>query len=320
MKDKNGNELVFVINNEESQYLEHIKKYAFRDNYPKPNRNDFNIESDGIGKFVKLKDTGNINNANTNSVNPTKPEPRNIHEGHRKRLREMFNKVNPLSLPENQILELMLSFVQPQKDVNPLAHKLLNEFGSFANVLDANIDDLKRINGVGDVLANYIHFCSKIPLIYNESKINYRTKLTLPSEIVDFVRSKIVFNTEEEFYYLCLNNKGNVLCFKNLGIGTVSKLYVDNRILIQNILKYPTNTVVICHTHPHGNSNPSVEDITFTENLFSLLEKLNIKLADHIIVSPSGFYSFFMSHDESLGKHVNFRNKILYDLPPTPLD
>ena len=56
------------------------------------------------------------------------------HFGHRSRLRNLASNTDILTLPEHQILELILTFILPQKDVNPLAHDLLNEFGSIANV------------------------------------------------------------------------------------------------------------------------------------------------------------------------------------------
>ena len=82
-----------------------------------------------------------------------------IHTGHRGRLREIINNTDATTLPEHQILELILTYVLPQKDVNPLAHELLNEFGSLANVFDANVTELTKINGVGEVVASFLSFC-----------------------------------------------------------------------------------------------------------------------------------------------------------------
>ena len=96
------------------------------------------------------------------------------HKGHRQRLRNLFNHTDATTLPEHQILELMLSFVLPQKDVNPLAHHLLNEFGCLTNVLEASPNSLKKIKGVGEVVASFLSFCSKLPEIYKNSKANYK--------------------------------------------------------------------------------------------------------------------------------------------------
>ena len=165
---------------------------------------------------------------------------KNTHKGHRHRLRNAFNNTDVVTMPEHQVLELMLSFILPQKDVNPLAHELLNEFGCLTNVLEASPDSLKRIKGVGDVVASFLSFCSKLPEIYKHSKANFKRKLNTPAQIIDFLRSVIEFTSVEKFYYICLSTKGDVLCFKKMGTGSITQLYVNNRELVQhNIYRSP---------------------------------------------------------------------------------
>lgn len=305
-KQDSSSKLIFEVNKEEAEYIEHIKQYLFDDTCSKLCSPSAPAK---IGKFRKVK-SGENKEA---KLNATSSENKNIHKGHRKRLREIFNNVDPLTMPDHQILELMISFVQPQKDVNPLAHELLNEFGSLSAVMDASIDDLKKINGVGEVLASYIHFCSKLPALYNNSKTSYQTKLRNIAEIVDYIKSKVPFGGQEEFFYLCLNNKSNILCFKSLGKGNISNIYIDVRVLLQQILKYPTKSVVICHTHPNGTPYPSGEDRKFTLELLSLLDHLKIRLIDHIIISPEGHFSFFQNGTEALGQDADLRSKILFN-------
>ena len=233
----------------------------------------------------------------TKEISPINITSNNIkphhHFGHRQRLRNMVNNTDVLSLPEHQILELMLTFVLPQRDVNPLAHEILNEFGSLANVFEASVDDLLKVKGVGQVTANFLSFCSKIPEIYKNSKANAKVTLNNVKEIIKYLKSTIDFSSVEKFYYVCLNGKGDVLCFKSIGSGSISQLYVNNREFIQQILRYPTQAVIICHTHPHGEPKPSPEDVVFTKNMVEMLESLNIRLCDHVILSPDGHYSFF---------------------------
>lgn len=238
----------------------------------------------------------NANNT-TKDVVPTKDLKINIaphsHFGHRERLRGIINNTDILSLPEHQILELMLTFVLPQRDVNPLAHDILNEFGSLANVFEASVESLTKVKGVGQVTANFLSFCSKIPEIYKNSKANAKVRLNNVADIIKYLKASIDFTSVEKFYYVCLNGKGDVLCFKNMGSGSISQLYINNREFVQQILRYPTQAVVICHTHPHGEPQPSEEDIMFTKTLVEMLRTLNIHLCDHVILSPDGHYSFF---------------------------
>jgi len=217
----------------------------------------------------------------------------NVHKGHRQRLRDMLNTNNLTSFSEHQILELMLSFVIPQKDVNPLAHNLLNEFGCLANVLDASVGNLKKINGIGDVASSFLSFCSKLPEIYKKSKVSNNTIISGPTSVINFLKSAIDLNSVENFYYLCLGHAGNILCFKKFTSGTDSKITINNRDFLMQILKFPTVSLIICHTHPNCTADPSNEDILFTNNIIDILSPLSINLCDHIILSPSGEYSFF---------------------------
>ena len=191
-------------------------------------------------------------------------ETKSMHSGHRGRLRDIIEKTDATTLPEHQILELVLTYVLPQKDVNPLAHQLLNEFGSIANVFDASKSELMKINGVGEVVASFLSFCSKLPEIYYKSRANSKIRLTSAKEIIKFLKESIAITSIEKFYYLCLSAKGDVLCLKSLGSGSVSQLYINNRELVQQILKYPTQSVVVCHTHPHGVLKPSDNDVQTT--------------------------------------------------------
>ena len=96
------------------------------------------------------------------------------------------------------------------------------------------------------------------------------------------------------------------MCFKKLGAGAITQLYINNRELIQQVLKYPTHTVVICHTHPNGKPVPSQEDIKFTMELSDLFNSLSIRLCDHVILSPDGHFSFF--ENKLLGGEIKNEN------------
>ncbi|NCB48908.1 MAG: hypothetical protein EOM55_04790, partial [Clostridia bacterium] len=179
--------------------------------------------------------------------------------------------------------------------VNPLAHALIAEFGSLSNVLDASIENLLKVKGVGEVTASFLNFQAQLPQIYKLSKSRNKARIITPGQVVEYLASVVDFTPTEKFYIICLNAKGEVMCFKTLGAGSVNKLYVNNRELVQQVLKYPTHTAVICHTHPHGMPEPSSDDIIFTKEIFALLRNLGIRLCDHVILSPDGHFSFFQN-------------------------
>ena len=75
--------------------------------------------------------------------------PDNIHKGHRERIRQQTYGNGFAGYSDHQILEVVLTYAIPYKDTNPIAHDLISAFGSLAGVLDAKVDDLVKVKGVG---------------------------------------------------------------------------------------------------------------------------------------------------------------------------
>ena len=72
-----------------------------------------------------------------------------MHSGHRARLRRRFFEEGLSGFAPHEALELLLCFAIPQRDVNPLAHKLIKRFGSLSAVLEARPEELMETPGVG---------------------------------------------------------------------------------------------------------------------------------------------------------------------------
>ena len=216
---------------------------------------------------------------------------KNVHAGHRGRLREQFLN-NGDALLEHQLLELMLSFVIPQKDTNPIAHDLIATFGSIADVVDAPMEELMQIKGISEVVATFLHFQSKFIDIYKKSRANNKPVLFNVDDIVNYLKQTVTITNVEQFYYMCLDTKNKLICFREMGVGTAHGVTLDNKKFMASVLAYKAHSVVICHTHPCGTANPSDQDIKLTNMINSLLKNMSITLLDHIIISHDGFFSF----------------------------
>ncbi len=216
----------------------------------------------------------------------------NIHKGHRERLRAMATKTGLDKLPEHQALELLLSYVIPQKDTNPLAHALIKKFGSLAGVFEASPTKLKTVKGMGEVSASFISTCGQIPQIYKNSKIKDKVSLTTPQKAIDYFENIVAIGSHEKFYVAYLNSRCEVLKHENFSSGSVSKVAIDIKELVHNILQLPTTGIIVCHTHPEGEAKPSKDDMDFTRKLTITLQSIGIKLLDHIILAKDNYFSF----------------------------
>ena len=219
------------------------------------------------------------------------------HDGHRQRLKTEF-LARPDSFPDHKLLELLLFYANPRSDTNPLAHELLERFGSLAGVLDASPEELQKVKGVGEHAA----------VLFKAAKELSGRYLTVRTQMDDIARNSRDYFSQLRYYFfgaqrellylLCLDGKGKVLGIRKLGEGNVNSVNITPRLLAEAALSLNAAAVVLAHNHVSGIALPSDEDIATTESLAPFLAKLGIELVDHVIfvdddmvsLRDSGFY------------------------------
>lgn len=237
-------------------------------------------------------------------------EDKNIHSEHRKRLQQQIFLSNLNSMSEIQMLEYILTLSIPRKDTNPLAHKLLDEFGSLYNVLDANYSSLIKVKGIGTKTAMMLNSLIKIIYYYRESKReDKKNTLDTPTKIMDFFRDFLESKPSEELYIVCLNGKNELIKAEKLVSGDTNSLSISTRKITEIVLKYNANMVIIGHNHPQGEPYPSYEDFNTTSKIVEALSILNVPLVDHIIVGKNECYSFSASGTLSEIKNELMKSK-----------
>ena len=223
-------------------------------------------------------------------------EEKKLHAGHRERLRSQFRKGGFELLNEHQVMELMLSFVVPQKDTNPLAHMLINKFGSIRNVIEAPYESLISVKGVGHVLAEFFNFENKLFNHLNDTKPKIENiYLHNTLQILEFFKSVVKVSDVEKFYYIFLTSRGKLIKFGEMGNGSDSRVNLNNKEFVNAAINSNAHSIVICHTHPSGLPTPSWQDKEFTKSLSVTLKGIHVRLLDHVIVSHEGYFSFFQN-------------------------
>ena len=94
----------------------------------------------------------------------------NVHDGHRQRFKEQFLQSGLDGFNSHQLLEMLLYYSIPRKDTNPLAHRLMDTFGSLSGVLEAEYEELCRVEGVTPHTAMLLCFCGKLFWRYYQDK------------------------------------------------------------------------------------------------------------------------------------------------------
>lgn len=214
-----------------------------------------------------------------------------IHDGHREKMRQRFMTGGLDAFADHEILELLLYYAIPRRDTNPIAHALMERYGSLPAVLAAPMEDLKRTEGIGESAAVLLHLVPQVCRRARLAQVGEDQVLNSSERAGAYLLECFDGESREVIYQLCLDRKGKLLACKRLGEGSVASADLDVRRLVENAILTGTSAVILAHNHPSGVALPSDGDYTATMRVRAALNAIGIELADHIIVADGDFVS-----------------------------
>ena len=218
-----------------------------------------------------------------------------IHNGHRQRLKNRFRQEGLDHFEELQVLELLLFYCIPRQDTNPIAHALLDAFGSLAQVMEAPMEELQKVPGMGENAATFLALIHAFDRRYQRSRIQNLKILNTVEECGSYLMSFFKNQRNETVFLLCLDAKCKVLCCKKIGEGSVNSAAVPIRRVVEIALGANATSVVLAHNHPSGLALPSPEDQLTTQRVAMALNAVEVQLVDHIIVADEEYVSLVQS-------------------------
>lgn len=215
-----------------------------------------------------------------------------VHEGHRDRLRARFLNNGLTDFEEHTALELLLFYARPRCNTNEIAHELIKRFGSFSGVLDAPIEELTTVLGVGETSAILIKMIPSMGAYYLSNR-------AAPGEVLDstekaglFFLPKFFGKQKEEVYLASLDDKRKVLrCVRLTEEGIVNAVAISVKRIVTEALSANATGVLLAHNHPGGLALPSSSDKRVTSQAYHALRLINVQLLDHIVVADGDFVS-----------------------------
>ena len=214
-----------------------------------------------------------------------------VHDGHRDRKRSQFLRCGAESFADHELLELLLFYAVPQKDTNPIAHELLNKFGSLQAVLSAPPEELMEVPYVKERAAALIRL---IPALYQRMLMTGEDReiiLDTRERIGEFFRGIFAVHATEVMYQLCLDGKGKKKGLYKISEGDLGSVGLNVRQIMENALRSKAVMVVLAHNHPSGVALPSREDQAATRMVGNALEAMGVRLVDHIVVADNDYVS-----------------------------
>ncbi len=224
-----------------------------------------------------------------------------IHDGHRERIRDSFLEAGLKGKTDHQILEIILTYIVPRRDVNDLAHELINRFGSLAGVMDAEVADLVKFPYITKKGATLLKLFPAVFAPYQESKFKKRIPLKNAAAVKEYMMPIFAKETNEAFYVLCLDTHLCLIRLIRHSEGTTASANINVPSIVAEVLKSGASRYVLAHNHLSGNVTFSIADIETTEVIRKAFKYLNIEFLDHFLFSGANFASYksFMGIEEN---------------------
>ncbi len=211
---------------------------------------------------------------------------RSYIEGHRERARRAYLNSSIKYMSEHHILELILFYAIPRRDVKPLAFEMVQRFGSLKNVLNADMKQLTAIDGVGENTALLIKLIGDISRLQAMQRNDSRIRTS--GEAEEYAHSILYGLPLERLILISLDDQQQVIQSKIIAEGDCTEIGVDPKKVVESVISCNAKNVILAHNHPNAGPVPSPEDVEFTVEVLNLLRAMHIKLNDHIIVGDSG--------------------------------
>lgn len=238
---------------------------------------------------------------------------KNLHEGHRGRLKNRFLNSGLKSFEDHNILEMLLFYSIPRKDTNDIAHELIARFGTLKAVFDADFDDLIKVNGISENSATLIKMIPAISRAYLANKSNKRPQLNCVSAIKEFLFHTYYGINVEVVKLILLDNKLEVIAVDDIFEGSVNSSQIELRKIVNSVVKKNAAFIILAHNHPDGTPVPSYDDIQTTANLVQSLNALDINLIEHFIVTENACTPII--HNTPYIREVCESNLIIFKTP-----
>ncbi len=212
--------------------------------------------------------------------------------GHRKRLREKFISSGLKGFHDYEIIELLLSLGTPRRDCKLQAKEAIRKFKTLRGVMEAPIEELQQIEGIGPHSAFGIKLMQEVAREFLKEKIIDKPVYKSAQEIFDYLYHSMRDLRKEVFKVIYLNSQNQIIETQDLFEGTVNASSISPREIIEGAIRHSAVSLIFVHNHPSGNPKPSKSDKELTKELVYAGSIMHIKILDHVIIGNNQYFSF----------------------------
>ena len=211
--------------------------------------------------------------------------------GHRQRMREKFAAGGLQHFLDHETLELLLTYCIARRDTKPLAWALIKRFGNLSAVLDAPLEELCEVSGMGEHSAQFLKLIRAVFKKYSLEEVKEKQTIRTPEEVVNYCNASLAGQTEECVELIYLSVRNTVIGTEIISSGTIDRVNISPRKIVERALAAKAAAVILVHNHPSGDPTPSADDVAMTKEVIRAAALLGIAVHDHIIVGQGRHYS-----------------------------
>jgi len=208
------------------------------------------------------------------------------------RPRERLLKEGAGVLSEIELLAILLGTGSREATALELASQIMARFNSLRLLLDATVEELSQVKGVGPAKASQVKAALELARRVAQYSDLPRPVIKSPEDAACLLMEEMRHFDREHFRALLLNTKNQVIGTDNVSVGTLNSSAVHPRELFRNAIKRSAASVILVHNHPSGDPTPSKEDLDITKRLKDVGNIIGIEVLDHIIIGDNKFTSF----------------------------
>lgn len=219
----------------------------------------------------------------------------NLHEGHRGRIRKAYCEQGMDGMADHAVLELLLTYAIPRRDVNDTAHLLLNRFSSLNDVFAADPRQLMQVDGIGESAAVFLHLLFDLHRRLNLQSMQNasgRARLETPQDACRYALALASADRHETLRVISLDSTMTVIHADVLEIGTPTKVHFEPRRVVETALLHKARYLILTHNHPSNILVPSADDIETAKMIQEIASKLEIDVRDQLILAKNAAYSY----------------------------
>ena len=200
--------------------------------------------------------------------------------------------LGPNAATKAELLAAILGVDERSGGALELAASLLARFGDLHRLLHAPRDALAASAGMGPAKTAAILALRGLMDSYHAEVLTRGEILSSSTGVQRFLRYRFGRREREVFGALFLDTRHHLISNEELFFGSVDRAMVYPREVIKSCLKHNASAVILYHNHPSGIPEPSASDIQVTSRIAMLLQELDVRLVDHVVVGASEQISF----------------------------